>query len=118
MNTIGKIMTSVLIAGSLLLPEDISAASSTIGSATYYCCTVGYSSASYVGAAGPRLRQALGPHWRGRSVTVWYGNKHVRIKLVDSCRCPHGRVIDLHPRPFSKLGALRIGVLRRVRIVE
>ena len=61
-------------------------------------------------AAGPRLRSALGPGWRGDSVKVcaaiclW-------VVLNDYCRCSEARVIDLSDEAFSKLAPLRRGVI-------
>lgn len=75
------------------------------GEATWYCaagisrCTHGYPDRTCkgcfdaYGAAGPRLRAALG-NWRGRSVRV----NGVPVKLIDFCLCTGGpnRLIDLY----------------------
>lgn len=75
------------------------------GSATWYRYRPGR------GAAGPRLRKLLGPHWRGQWVTVRVPGHHIRVKLTDWCRCPNGRIIDLDSRSFAVLGSLRRGVI-------
>jgi hypothetical protein len=59
-------------------------------------------------AAGPRLRAALGAHWRGRVVAV----NGLRVRLTDWCACPYGRVIDLHVGDFARLARPSTGVLR------
>jgi len=62
-------------------------------------------------AAGPALRQALGPGWRGRSVTVCRSTC-IRVKLVDWCACSGTRVVDLSDEAFRALGPLSRGLLR------
>jgi len=67
-------------------------------------------------AAGPLLRQALGKHWRGMTVTVCRG-ECIHVKLTDWCLCANGRrLIDLDYRSFDALGSLSEGVIV-VRIV-
>ena len=57
-------------------------------------------------AAGPRLRAALGPHWRGRVVSV----NGVPVTLADWCACGGGRrLIDLYADVSERLGLLRRG---------
>jgi len=57
-------------------------------------------------AAGPALRRMLGPHWRGRWVTVHFIGHRVsrRVKLTDWCACGPRRgiptVIDLNLGSF------------------
>jgi hypothetical protein len=74
------------------------------GTATWYRWRIGQA------AAGPRLRAALGSHWRGRIVTVSRGTRHVRVRLTDWCRCSWSRVIDLDHRSFDDLMPLWRGV--------
>lgn len=62
-------------------------------------------------AAGPRLRAALGSHWRGSIVSVCAGGC-VRVVLSDWCACSGGRVVDLDARSFARLAPLNVGVLR------
>lgn len=68
-----------------------------------------------VAAAGPRLRAALGPGWRGALVTVC-ASACVRVRLVDWCACYRGtrgeRLIDLSPEAFAKLAPLASGIVR------
>jgi len=64
-------------------------------------------------AAGPALRAALGPGWRGTRVTVCAGAGCVEVRLTDfmASRIP-GRLVDLDARAFNALGPLSVGVLR------
>ncbi|HET7829206.1 MAG TPA: hypothetical protein VFL03_06590 [Candidatus Limnocylindrales bacterium] len=56
-------------------------------------------------AAGPKLRAALGSHWRGKIVYV----NGVRVKLVDWCQCYGGqsgveKLIDLYYDVYLRTG--------------
>lgn len=63
-------------------------------------------------AAGPRLRRALGPDWRGRWVRVCVdGQGCIAVRLTDWCACGHGRVIDLDRRSFAALADPSRGVI-------
>lgn len=68
-----------------------------------------------VSAAGPALRAALGPDWRGERVTVCAGARCVDVVLGDWCACgdrPSGpTVIDLHAPDFAALAPLSRGVV-------
>lgn len=80
------------------------------GVATYYDYHQGQA------AAGPALRDALGPDWRGQTVTVCGTNGAcVRVKLTDWCACGdrNGRdtLIDLDVRDFGKLALPSMGVI-------
>jgi hypothetical protein len=75
------------------------------GPASWYCCTRGHTAGEFVAAAGPALRVGA---WRGRVVRV----NGLRVRLVDFCRCPFGRVIDLHPGVFRNLAPLSRGIVR------
>jgi hypothetical protein len=75
------------------------------GVATWYAWRPGEA------AAGPGLRSALGPDWRGTVVIVTAGARSVRVRLTDWCACPGGRVIDLDSRSFAALAPLSAGVL-------
>ena len=66
-------------------------------------------------AAGPGLRAALGPDWRGRLVVVTRAGSSVTVRLTDWCGCPGGRLIDLDSRAFAALAPLSRGVIQ-VRI--
>ena len=83
------------------------------GSASWYCkagvssCHVGYSGGLYA-AAGPALRVG---NWRGRTVTVCGSGSCVNVKLIDSCACGSGRVIDLYSDAFSRLAPVSVGTL-------
>jgi rare lipoprotein A (peptidoglycan hydrolase) len=85
------------------------------GTATWYCrpgvsaCTAGYPSSGLYAAAGPALRVGA---WRGRLVTVTAGGRSVRVRLVDTCACPGGRLIDLFASAFQRLAPLSAGVVR------
>jgi hypothetical protein len=77
-----------------------------------------FDSPSGVSAAGPALRAALGPGWRGQTVTVCAGDRCVETVLGDWCACgdrPGGpTVIDLHAPVFAALAPLSRGVIRVV----
>lgn len=84
------------------------------GRASWYCdagvspCTSGYPDTTgfdAYGAAGPRLRAAIGSGWRGKIVTV----DGIRVKLVDWCQCYAGedneKLIDLYRDVFLRTGS-------------
>jgi hypothetical protein len=85
------------------------------GRASYYCragvsvCTVNHPDSGgfdAYGAAGPGLRAAIGPDWRGRIVYV----DGVRVKLIDWCQCRGGttgveKLIDLYYDVFAETGS-------------
>lgn len=84
------------------------------GSASWYCdAGVSPCSSSYpdttgfdaYGAAGPRLRVAIGSGWRGTVVTV----DGIRVKLIDWCQCYAGqdneKLIDLYHDVFLRTGS-------------
>ena len=62
-------------------------------------------------AAGRALRQALGPHWRGKWVSVTANGHTIRVRLTDSMGRT-SRLIDLDPHDFAHLAPLSQGVLR------
>jgi len=76
------------------------------GSSTWFRSPAG------VSAAGPTLRDALGPGWRGQRVRVCYEGRCVVTVLGDWCACPGGRVIDLAAPLFARLAPLSRGVLK------
>jgi hypothetical protein len=58
-------------------------------------------------AAGPRLRDALGPSWRGSTVRV----NGIAVTLIDWCQCyageTHEKLIDLYKDVFDAASASR-----------
>lgn len=72
------------------------------GSATYYAYHRGQA------AAGPGLRRALGPTWRGQTVVV---NGTLVVVLTDWCLCKGNRIIDLDKRDFATLAPTWRGVI-------
>jgi hypothetical protein len=84
------------------------------GVSSWYClagrsvCTRGYPASGLYAAAGPRLRSALGPGWRGTAVTIAANGLSARVKLIDVCQCYDGmvkeRVIDLYASVWAALG--------------
>ena len=63
-------------------------------------------------AAGPALREALGPNWRGTVVTVTSGGRQVWVTLLGWCACqPPTRLLDLDVRAFSVLADPAMGVI-------
>lgn len=102
----------------ILVPRDVSVRSERTtapltGRASWY------SAPGSVAAAGPRLRRALGPGWRGQWVRVSSGSRSVVVELADFCQCYQGtrgeRLVDLSDDDFAVLAPLASGVVR-VRI--
>ena len=85
-----------------------------VGKATWYClpgrsrCTRGYPAGGMYAAAGPSLRVG---NWRGRTVIVTAGGQSVAVRLIDTCLCRDGRVVDLYAAAFIRLAPLGTGVL-------
>jgi hypothetical protein len=56
-------------------------------------------------AAGPRLRAAIGPNWRGMVVLV----DGIRVKLIDWCQCYQGqsneKLLDLYHDVYLRTGS-------------
>ena len=80
-------------------PAGVAGAGRVQGVATWYCdpawpspCTVGFDWRGAYAAAGPALRAALGPGWRGRTVLV----NGVAVRLIDVCACGGAHVIDVY----------------------
>ena len=69
-----------------------------------------FRSPSGVSAAGPALRSALGPGWRGTSVRVCHADRCIVTVLGDTMAAD--RLIDLHAPLFARLAPLSRGVLR------
>lgn len=69
-----------------------------------------------VAAAGPALREWLGPDWRGQHVRVSAGGRSVVVAIVDWCQCYRGerreRVIDLSDGAFARLAPPSVGLVR------
>lgn len=67
-------------------------------------------------AAGPALRRALGPAWRGKVVRVCRVERTfavcVKVRLSDWCACYGSRVVDLDVRSFARLGSPSLGLVR------
>jgi hypothetical protein len=55
-------------------------------------------------AAGPKLRAAIGPGWRGTIVSV----DGIRVRLIDWCQCyqgePHEKLLDLYYDVYARTG--------------
>jgi hypothetical protein len=90
---------------------------SITGKASWYCkagvsvCHYKYPPGSMVAAACGKLRAAIGPKWRGKTVVVTRldTGKSVQIKLVDYC-ASKDKTIDLYWAVMARLGGT--GVLR------
>jgi hypothetical protein len=88
------------------------------GDATWYC-RAGSSRCHYLypdrpghdpfAAAGPALRRALGPNWRGKLVRVSYAGRTTYVKLVDACGRGCSVVIDLYADAFARLAPTGLG---------
>jgi len=77
------------------------------GTATWYRYHPGQA------AAGAALRAAIGPDWRGKTVTVTANGRSITVRLTDYMASKRpGRIIDLDSRDFARLGKLSQGVLR------
>jgi len=99
------VTTTVAPAPSPTASADLGASGTLSGQATWYHWHVGEA------AAGPKLRQALGVHWRGQSVTVC-ATSCIRVRLTDWCAChPSTRLVDLDARSFARLAPLSAGVI-------
>lgn len=57
-------------------------------------------------AAGPALRAALGPSWRGTEVTVTAGGRSATVRVSDWCLCRVGGSVRLIDLPRADFGAL------------
>jgi hypothetical protein len=90
-------------------PRSVPTSHSIAGTASWYCsaaqpvCMHGYPPGSMVAAACSRLRSAMGPGWRGRTVTVTANGRLIKVKLVDWCGSTD-KVIDLYREPMRRLG--------------
>jgi hypothetical protein len=55
-------------------------------------------------AAGPKLRAAIGPSWRGTIIYV----DGIRVRLIDWCQCyrgePHEKLLDLYYDVYARTG--------------
>ena len=91
-------------ASSGVTPATGPTASSVAGTASWFRSPRG------VSAAGPALRTALGPGWRGRQVSVCAGPACITVVLGDWCACSR-RVIDLDDNQFARLAPLSRGVV-------
>jgi len=83
------------------------------GAASWYC-RAGVSPCTYThpdlggfdayAAAGPRLRAAIGPGWRGS--IVWVDG--IRVRLIDWCQCYQGerqeKLLDLYYDVYARTG--------------
>jgi hypothetical protein len=64
-------------------------------------------------AAGPLLRKAIGPGWRGNQVLVCLRARCIIVTLSDWCLCSHNRrLVDLSDEAFRALAPLSRGVLK------
>ena len=87
------------------------------GRASWYClpgvsaCMAVHPTGGMYAAAGPSLRSAIGPNWRGQTVRVCSGGSCVSVVLADWCACGAGYAIDLYSDAFRQLGPLSAGVI-------
>lgn len=95
---------------SLFVPQTGDASTAIHGRASWYAYVPGGA------AAGPKLRAALGPNWRGKIVTVHANGRTVRVRLTDWCQCYRGtateRLIDLDIRAFARLSDPASGLVK------
>ena len=81
----------------------VAASPSTTGVASWFASPIG------VSAAGPRLRSALGPAWRGTRVRVCTATACATTMLGDWMRAD--RLIDLDAPIFARLAPLSAGLV-------
>lgn len=106
--------TPLVVPRGTAAPAPEVAGRSISGTASWYCragrsvCTTGYPDGpgfDAFAAAGPALRRALGPDWRGRIVYV----DGIRVKIVDWCQCSKGlareKLLDLYYDVMHRLGS-------------
>ncbi|MFZ0324604.1 MAG: RlpA-like double-psi beta-barrel domain-containing protein [Actinomycetes bacterium] len=99
-------MMSIALSLALAIGQVGTPAGAIRGQATWYRDTPGHA------AAGPALRDALGPDWRGQVVTVSANGRSVVVTLTDWCACNRTqRVIDLDIHDFGRLARPSVGVL-------
>ncbi len=77
------------------------------GQATWYGTGPGAGHA----AAGPELRNALGPDWRGTRLEVCHAGRCVMVTVDDWCACGD-KLIDLSDEDFTELAPLSAGIVR------
>ena len=98
-------IAAVILAGAALA----SAFAPLSGTASWYRYHEGQA------AAGPALRQMLGPDWRGMTVQVCAATC-ISVVLTDWCQCYRGtgreRLIDLDRRDFAALAAPSRGLVQ------
>lgn len=106
--------TAASLSGIASMPA-VDDAEARTAAGTIYGIATWFDSPAGVSAAGPNLRAALGPGWRGTTVTVCVGDRCVVTVLGDWCACgprPGGpTVIDLDAYLFARLAPLPTGVL-------
>ena len=88
------------------------------GTATWYCgagspCTRGYGPSDLIAAIDPTTGIE-----KGERVTVWHGDRSVRVAIVDVCACPGARIVDLSRVAFSQLADPSLGVIPVVLVPE
>jgi hypothetical protein len=106
---------SLPVASPIVVPVAPKTTHAISGRASYYCragvsiCTVNHPDGAgfdAYAAAGPALRAAIGPDWRGRIVYV----DGIRVKLIDWCKCTGGntgveKLLDLYYDVFARAGS-------------
>jgi hypothetical protein len=106
---------SLPVASPIVVPVVPKTTHAISGRASYYCragvsiCTVHHPDGpgfDDYAAAGPALRAAIGPDWRGRIVYV----DGIRVKLIDWCECTGGstgveKLLDLYYDVFARAGS-------------
>ena len=109
----GRAQPSIAAAKPIVVPVRPKTTHAISGPASYYCragispCTADYPDRAgfqAYAAAGPRLRAAMGPSWRGRIVYV----DGIRVQLIDWCQCYQGesneKLLDLYYDVHARTG--------------
>ena len=116
-----RVVTTALAAvGPVAVDEERSAARTSESGASEPARIVGpaswYPTFGRVAAAGPRLRHFLGHGWRGTRIVVCRTTRSSEActiaTVVDWCKCPHGRIVDLSDDVFGVLAPVSVGVIR------
>ena len=110
-----NVTASEPISGTSSMPV---ASSAIRGLSSWYCgsgspCTSGYGPSDLVAAIDPTTGIE-----KGERVTVWHGDRSVRVTIVDVCACPGTRIVDLSRLAFSRLADPSLGVIPVVLVPE
>lgn len=111
------LLAALLLLG-VVAPQPVDAEEPAAHSLELHGRATWFPAGGMIAAAGPDLRAALGPGWRGSLVEVSAGGRAVVVRLTDWCGCPRA-LIDLSSDAFVRLAPVSRGVIRvTVRPIE